>query len=513
MKKIIPVIMLLALVLSGCGLTDQISEVRERYIDPAIEKASNGGVDTYIDDTGFVSSWNVLTNRTLYTEYEPETRIASRLSDAYIGELVASASYGRIMPYIASCVYGTDGSVLGVKYGLVSERGTIVLDGVLDGVTALTFTDSNGAETPLGIYVLGKYDEASGTTSYAVCGADGSWATDFDYTDVVPMALGALCIEDEQANLAVCYGSDGKVVFDTSTFSNLNLLAEGTVRLFTDYGNGYMRFQYKTGSYGYIVTSGEILNLSRIDELPVSFDESVTFSEGKAAVKVGTSWYYILADGTYAFDQIPFEEAYSFHGGMAVVKMDGLYSVINTDGEALHTFHDVSSVELTDSWLLVDGAYYSRSTFEQTTVDGAAATVYSGGFWAAADGGVKAVDTNSVSYFFSGASELTDYAGSLWLMRLADGTMAVMDSYSRVIVSGSDLALVTDAVTGDVYIRSGDSLYGADGSLMADGLLLRNGQCDFPPVDGMSLCATASSAGWKSLSNEWVFRLPLDNGD
>ena len=62
----------------------------------------------------------------------------------------------------------------------------------------------------LDIYIL---ENAEGM--YAACGADGAWTTGFDYTAVLPMELGVLCIEDEQANLAVCYAEDGSVVFDT----------------------------------------------------------------------------------------------------------------------------------------------------------------------------------------------------------------------------------------------------------------------------------------------------------
>lgn len=80
----------------------------------------------------------------------------------------------------------------------MTEKGEIVLDTVCSSITAASYESASGIEY-LDIYIL-ENDEGM----YAVCGADGAWCTGFEYTQVLPMELGALCIEDAEAKLAVC---------------------------------------------------------------------------------------------------------------------------------------------------------------------------------------------------------------------------------------------------------------------------------------------------------------------
>ena len=75
---------------------------------------------------------------------------------------------------------------------------------MLQSVTAASY-EKGSAREYLDIYILQNADGL-----YAVCGADGSWVSGFDYVSVYPMELGVLCVSDEEANLAVCYGEDGK---------------------------------------------------------------------------------------------------------------------------------------------------------------------------------------------------------------------------------------------------------------------------------------------------------------
>ena len=50
-KLIIPMALVIALLLTGCGLSEQIAAVREEYIDPAIERADSGDLSVQDDGT------------------------------------------------------------------------------------------------------------------------------------------------------------------------------------------------------------------------------------------------------------------------------------------------------------------------------------------------------------------------------------------------------------------------------------------------------------------------------
>ena len=51
-KRMIPLALCLALLLTGCGLTDQWNTVKEEYIDPAVERADG---DVAEEDNGIVA--------------------------------------------------------------------------------------------------------------------------------------------------------------------------------------------------------------------------------------------------------------------------------------------------------------------------------------------------------------------------------------------------------------------------------------------------------------------------
>ena len=158
-KRIIPLALALTLTLTGCGLSDQWATVREEYIDPAIERADGNAAS----DEGGVVAPNVATDREELTEYVPFEAVYSRLSSSVMDTLATSDSYGRLLPFGG---------------GLVTESGMIVLDPVLESVTASSY-ESGGKTQYLDIYILQNTDGL-----YAVCAANGSWISDFAYTAV-----------------------------------------------------------------------------------------------------------------------------------------------------------------------------------------------------------------------------------------------------------------------------------------------------------------------------------------
>lgn len=238
MKKIIIPALILALLLSGCGFTEQMQTVKDEYIDPAIERYESG--EAFSEDAApQVSAPNIATNRERLTDYVPFEAVYTRADGELIDTLEPSSGYGRLLPFAG---------------GLVTEKGEIVLDTVCSSITAASYESASGIEY-LDIYIL-ENDEGM----YAVCGADGAWCTGFEYTQVLPMELGALCIEDAEAKLAVCWAEDGTQVFDTADFGELYNIQAGSITSLADCEGGVMCIVYVNGQKGYITADGTVVN-------------------------------------------------------------------------------------------------------------------------------------------------------------------------------------------------------------------------------------------------------------
>ena len=482
MKKhrIIPLALCLALLLTGCGLSEQWSTVREEYIDPAIDRAE--GNSTTDDETGVIAP-NVATDRESLTDYVPFESVYSRAGGDTLTALTASTSYGRLLPFGG---------------GLVTENGMIVLDPVLESVTTASY--QSGADTEyLGIYIL-----LNSEGLYAVCGADGSWVTDFVYTAVYPMELGVLCVTDENANLAVCYDESGSLLFDTANFSDRSMMAAGTVSSLAQCGSGFMLCSYSSGSKSFLRADGTALN--RDQNRTSYFEDALPFSEGYAAVRNNGVWGYINTDGEYTVTP-QYEQATSFTGGYAAVYGGGMWQIIDTTGAVMLELPGVSEVTLSYGSIDADGTYYSTTTFEQAVFYGYTGVPTDGGFWVKGETGVRVFLADGSQVYFSGASSLLGRSGSLWLVELADGSQAVMDEYSRVVIYGA-CSFVQDEATGETYIYNPEtaSLYDADGVFVADG-------CTGRVVDGCAWCVDGTSCGWKRSGGEWIFRVPTGGAD
>ena len=478
-KRMIPLALCLALLLTGCGLTDQWNTVKEEYIDPAVERADG---DVAEEDNGIVAP-NVATDREELTDFVPFESVYTRADGETISTLTVSDSYGRLLPFAG---------------GLVTEGGEIVLDPVLQSITAASY-ESGGATMYLGIYILQNTDGM-----YAVCGADGSWISGFDYVSVYPMEIGVLCVTDEDANLGVCYAEDGTQVFDTANFSDRSMMAAGSLSALAQYGNGYMFCTYADGEKSFLRADGTALN--RNEGRTSYFEDALPFSEGYAAVRSNGLWGYVNTDGEYAV-QPAYEQATSFVGGVAAVYGGGMWQIIDTTGTVRLQLPGVSEVTLGYGHIEADGTYYSTTTFEQAVFYGYTGVPIDGGFWVKGETGVRVFLTDGSQVYLSGASEVLGRSGDLWLVSLADGSSAVLDEYSRVIIYG-ECSFVHDQANGDTYIYSAQSqtLYDADGSFVADG-------CTGTVVDSFAWCEDADSCGWKNNSNEWVFRVPTGGAD
>ena len=481
MKKLIIPALILALILSGCSFTEQLETVKTEYIDPAVEAAKNGE-STRTDAEPEVSAPNVVTSRERLTDYVAFDFIYTRAQDELISQLKPSNNYGRLLPFAG---------------GLVTEKGEIVLDPVCSFVATAAYESASGLKY-LDIYIL-----ENGEGMLAACAADGSWCTGFEYTGILPMELGVLCIEDDEANLAVCYAEDGSVIFDTADFGELYNLQPGSVASLSQCEGGLMSIVYVNGQKGFISADGTVLN--RASELASFFEDALPFSNGLAAVKNSGVWGYISTTGEYVIDPA-FEEANSFVGNLAAVKRNGVWCVIDKSGDVKREFPDVTGVNIGPGYVEAGGVYYTTA-LEEATFYGYTGVPCEGGFWVAGENGVRMFRNDGSQIYFSGGVELLGISGDLWLVELADGTTAVMDAYSRVIAAGS-CSFVTDIATGSTYIFEAGSgkVYDSAGYFLGSG-------CTGTIIDGFMLCEDGSSTGWKSAGDEWVFRVPITGAD
>ena len=481
MKKTIIPALILALILSGCGFTEQLKTVKDDYIDSAVERYENGeGSSEDLDAQ--ISAPNIATNRERLSDYVPFESVYTRAEGELIEALAPSGSYGRLLPFAG---------------GLVTEQGEIVLDTVCSSITAAAYESASGT-VYLDIYIL-ENDEGL----FAACGADGSWCTGFGYTQILPMESGVLCIEDAEAKLAVCYAEDGSVAFDTSDFGELYNIQAGSITSLADCEGGLMPIVYVNGQKGFISADGTVLN--RASERASFFEDALPFSNGLAAVKNNGVWGYINTDGEYVIDP-GFEEAGSFVGSLAAVKKGGVWCVIDKSGSVKREFQGVDGVTIGSGYVEAGGTYYTTA-LEEAVFYGYTGEPCEGGFWVAGESGVRVFRNDGSQVYFSGGVELLDNSGELWLVELADGTTAVMDAYSRVVAAG-DCSFVTDTATGTTYIFEADSGRLCDSA----GYFLGSG-CTGVVIDGFMLCEDGDSIGWKSSGDSWVFRVALTGAD
>jgi len=103
----------------------------------------------------------------------------------------------------------------------------------------------------------------------------------------------------------------------TETFFNYEIVS--------DLSDGYaIKRDNKTGLMGFVDIHGHAIIDNLYDARP--------FSEGRAAVKDKDGWTYIDTKGQLVFPRKRFEEARQFKDGVAVIKIYGLYGVIDGKG-------------------------------------------------------------------------------------------------------------------------------------------------------------------------------------
>jgi WD40 repeat protein len=95
-----------------------------------------------------------------------------------------------------------------------------------------------------------------------------------------------------------------------------------------------------SGKWGYLNGSGEL-------EIPATFDQAYSFSDGAAGVKVGDKRGFVYSDGSYAAEPV-FEDFWRSAEGIAPVKLNGQWGVIAFDRLAPNAQLDFDPAALLD---------------------------------------------------------------------------------------------------------------------------------------------------------------------
>lgn len=512
MKKAFAIlILLLALPLSACGFKDDIEVIKELYINPAIEEARHS------DETGQIIKesplkYNVITDRTKLSGYVAPDVTVRRLTGAYQDVLTPSEDYGNLLPYVSDRLFASDGSSVGSKYGLLTANGEVVLDEVLTDIEKLFYQDEL-YYIDLGIYKISRFDSEKEALRYALLAEDGSWVTEFEYEEVIAMSIGVLAIYDEQNNLARVIGPDGKEILDSKNFATKRMFLNGSVASLANHGEGYFQVVFQDGSKGYVNSRGSVLNMGA--NFPSFHTENKPFRDGLGVVAIGGDWRYMKENGEYAFTE-PFAEAYPYVGDISVVRYEGNLCILNRECKIVATYAGASELIIYNDYISVDGRCFSKENFKPYILKGAEAAFSESntGIYSAGSGGIWAKNQSGDVVFLSGASSLVDTVPGIWLVRLANGEMAAMNSDSQVISIGEDLELMRDEVIEGYYVRNGKTLTRSDGRLMTENMAMTTeGRPMFNPTNGCVFCYDGFSVGWINSEGTWLIREVPEPGD
>ena len=191
MKKMLPALLALALLLSACG-----GPAAEVTPTPAPEPAPTRTAEPVPTPEPTPSGPAVYTDWSKLEPYEPVQAVYTRRYEDFTDTLIPSEDYGPLVPFAGAALtetwegWSSDYNL----YGLMTLEGEVVADPVFMSVLRLTEYDSeyNPVYRP-DVMLLGKvfYDaEGQPGERYALCAGDGSWCTDFLYEYPWEMDMG-----------------------------------------------------------------------------------------------------------------------------------------------------------------------------------------------------------------------------------------------------------------------------------------------------------------------------------
>ena len=426
----------------------------------------------------------------------PVEPVGTRLSEKPLIELVPSDNYGILLPYMGERIPPIIGEnyAIGAKYGLVTEDGIVITDPIYNNVSHALANDNPRG---LGMLILEKIvpddDNRNGySCKTAIAAADGSWITGFDFVDTINCDIGVIGIRSYEGFSSICYNRFGEVLFDTRDWNIPNAylpnpyapLSEGYIGL-EIYGENneyeYFFFDFDGNRYrasGMTYSSG--------------FSDGLACAQNEAGL-----CGYIDTDFQWVIEPI-YANADNFYFDYAcVTRQDETCAVIDKNGNT--------------KLKLGKGQVFCESYFYEPLY-----------VFHPADGQPQYFDQNLAPVDYgtfmtggiAGAVEIYQSEGGLFVAALPNNEFAVYDTnHNRVLSSPSFLSLMTDTITGELYIFEWSD-YGNRGACYdKSGTLIVSGTDFSNPVNGLFYYQTSLYSGYKNLKNEWVFKTPIKEID
>ncbi|MCL1828766.1 MAG: WG repeat-containing protein [Oscillospiraceae bacterium] len=538
MKKLIILCPVLILALGACSLPffssapEDTPPAGESYAPEAsvfADPADPGPSAVYAD-------WSKLTG------YEAPDEIYTRLSEKRLEELYPSGGYGRLLPYEGEKLYSAqDGWQIGSKRGFVTEYGLIVTDAVYSGISPLYRDDENGYSCDADMYVISVYREAEepGFDSYemyAIAASNGSWVTGFDFTGVYYLndKNAAVGIIDALNNHLVWYDNNGKIIFDSRDFEELEELAPWTLAWGANkFKDGWCPVSLESGGYGYIDLEGRLMR-SAVPNEPdgasggepppvLIFEYAEAFSEGLAPVSQNGSYGFIDVSGN-PVTATAYTSAFGFSDGKALVCEGGKYYAVDKNGGVLFEFPAGGSVypQMTGGkqyYNYIPNAVYEPvwydTDFKPVETEGKAAQPVYGtdAFSIETDEGVMILRDGKTVLLPGAESVYSAGKSGIAVAWMKDGGFTVFDAEGEPIAeTGENYSVIfTDIVTGREYIFFYDENSVGKACDPETGEYVTN--VTGAPINGLFPCGDSLTTGYKNSGNEWIFRIRLDISD
>lgn len=220
MKKILPALLALALLLSACG-----GPAVEETPTPTPEPTPTQTTEPTPTPEPTPSGPAVYTDWSKLEPYQSKTAVYTRRYKDFTDTLIPSDDYGSLVPFAGAALTETWGSwsMDYDLYGLMTRSGEVVVDPVFTGVSRLREWDGMMMDSQLlPVYVLQKavVTEDGPVELIAFCALDGSWCTDFLYS----YSWENPGIGEESTLLVASKGKDHLAVLDMTNGRELNTI-------------------------------------------------------------------------------------------------------------------------------------------------------------------------------------------------------------------------------------------------------------------------------------------------
>lgn len=357
MKRLLPLTLALALLLSACAPTGaevpgETTPVETSAVPTATPRP---GPAVYTDDSQL----------TPYEKPEPPVAKFTRRYEEFTDALIPADDYGPLIPFPGAVVTRPAEDGWGLEdynlYGLMTLEGEVVVDPVFSSAYAPSMWDERSQQSrELDCLLLQKVvkDESGEPMDVAaLCAKDGSWCTGFDYSFDWELLMG----QSEENVIPMRRRGDGSqsliyrylVFLDVRTGEAVKTIDLGNVLerwpsmawsliYHLRCGERYAIFSDDAAHYLFDSETGEVQVLEELLNTELEGPYAAAFSEGLCPVKTASGWGYIDGSGNWVTDPI-YEDARPFEDSRALVRDEeegGWYTYIDHQGRVVYTLPD-----------------------------------------------------------------------------------------------------------------------------------------------------------------------------